>query len=864
MANWKGVDFAGDLARVVRHMPEVETYRESLQTLQAVWDNLTVLGQMSGTGTEITGMRAAFAQLTGTLLNSLATESRRKVAEDLSARAQVSIDILVRNLFERTADIGFLATDNDLCAYAEAASRGDTQDEAEHRRILDRFREYVAKYSVYADILLLDRSGKVLCQLDETHPVAHSADPLLHDALSSEGAYVEYFGPTDLRPGGPALIYAWRVCPAERSEAVGVLCLVFRFQNECERIFRNLRSEDDWAVITLLDADGVVMASSDPWQVPVGAPLDADAAAPSRLLRFAGREYLAATRATRGYQGYFGPGWKGHVMIPIEYAFETPTARALENVPPTLLGRVMDSPALFSEALQLIPRQAEAIQRELNRAVWNGNVRQSCGQRRAAQGVNASFSKTLLWEISNTGARTKDIFERSIANLHETVVSTILRDCAARAGLAIDIMDRNLYERANDCRWWALSTAIQNVLTHSPAEAAARLTPILSTINGLYTVYSKLILFDATGQVVAVSAAGDASLVGRVLGDEWVARTLALDGPQAYCVSAFAPTPLYGGRPTYIYCAAVRDPVRSHRVVGGIAIVFDSAPQLAAMLADCLPETTAGAHHEGIAVFAGPDGLVIASAGPDAPAVGSRIELPTEYFDLAPGASCSGIVAHAGRLHAVAACMSAGYREYKGPGDAYRNDVIALVLMPLTDADDDTMGHPAAPERSGVTRYLEGAPGEVRVELATFHIGGSWYGMHSSDIVESIDIQRVTSLPGLPAHVRGCVMYEGDPIMVVDLSDYVHGERAGTPSQIVIVRGSTNGQRLGLLVDELGEIPEVPVSLIQPVAGLFQGSASLVDSIVKTDGGEGGELLLLLSADKLSARLGDAISVMEE
>ncbi|MBL8458718.1 MAG: cache domain-containing protein, partial [Zoogloea sp.] len=250
MANWKGVDFAGDLARVVRHMPEVETYRESLQTLQAVWDNLTVLGQMSGTGTEITGMRAAFAQLTGTLLNGLATESRRKVAEDLSARAQVSIDILVRNLFERTADIGFLATDNDLCAYAEAASRGDTQDEGEHRRILDRFREYVAKYSVYADILLLDRSGKVLCQLDETHPVAHSADPLLHDALSSEGAYVEYFGPTDLRPGGPALIYAWRVCPAERSEAVGVLCLVFRFQNECERIFRNLRSEDDWAVIT--------------------------------------------------------------------------------------------------------------------------------------------------------------------------------------------------------------------------------------------------------------------------------------------------------------------------------------------------------------------------------------------------------------------------------------------------------------------------------------------------------------------------------------------------------------------------------------------------------------------------------------
>jgi hypothetical protein len=81
------------------------------------------------------------------------------------------------------------------------------------------------------------------------------------------------------------------------------------------------------------------------------------------------------------------------------------------------------------------------------------------------------------------------------------VVTTILRDCAARAGLAIDIMDRNLYERANDCRWWALSTAVRNALasTLPLADAAARLTPILRTINGLYTVYSNLILFDADG-----------------------------------------------------------------------------------------------------------------------------------------------------------------------------------------------------------------------------------------------------------------------------------------------------------------------------------------------------------------------------
>ena len=29
-------------------------------------------------------------------------------------KASVAIDVLIRNLFERTADIGFLATDNDI------------------------------------------------------------------------------------------------------------------------------------------------------------------------------------------------------------------------------------------------------------------------------------------------------------------------------------------------------------------------------------------------------------------------------------------------------------------------------------------------------------------------------------------------------------------------------------------------------------------------------------------------------------------------------------------------------------------------------------------------------------------------------
>ena len=74
MALYKGIDVDNGLRPLIPHMPLVEEYRESLQTLQAVWDNLNLLGQMSGTTKEMTRTRESFAQLTNSLLNNLLKE----------------------------------------------------------------------------------------------------------------------------------------------------------------------------------------------------------------------------------------------------------------------------------------------------------------------------------------------------------------------------------------------------------------------------------------------------------------------------------------------------------------------------------------------------------------------------------------------------------------------------------------------------------------------------------------------------------------------------------------------------------------------------------------------------------------------
>ena len=854
MPRYKSIELDDQLIPVIRHMNAVEEYREVLQGLQAVWDNLTLLGQLSGVGTDMNSTRQAFNQLTSSLLNQLCGETLNKTVVEMTAKAQVVIDILVRNLFERTADIGFLATDEDIRQFvldmAEKSGNIHYADElnAQKARIRARFGEYVSKYSVYSDIVLLDTAGRMLVRLDDSIKVESSRDPLIGEALSTMAAYVETYREHDLLPGRPTLGYSYRVSDAA-GQAIGVLFLCFRFENEMERIFANLATAEDWSVITLVDGDGRVVASSDVFHIPVGARMETVHDADYRIVRFGGREYLATTRSTHGYQGYMGPGWHGHVMLPVQHAFNKDASEMLRGVAPAILAAVKDSPALFGDALRAIPVQAESIQSDLNRSVWNGNVR--LGSTR--QSINSTFSKILLWEISNTGSKTKDVFERSIANLHETVVSAILQDSQFLASLAIDIMDRNLYERANDCRWWALTSAFRELLAVGPVQEAdaQRLTGILAYINGLYTVYSNILLFDAQGRVVAVSNPEAAGMAGQPVGEEWVRRVLALNTSQGYAVSPFHATPLYGGRPTYIYGAAVQAPGKN-QVIGGVGIVLDAEPQFAAMLRDALPRDEGGeVVQDAYAVFVDRDGQVIACSDPRH-APGERLTLEPAYLALKPGASRAGVICNGGRYYAVGARMSSGYREYKGEGDSYRNEIVALVFLPLCEAmeqmrDEETPRLTIASDR--------GAEGEA-VEIATFHIGSTWFGLRSSGVVEAVNPAGITGVPGAGTTFAGYLIYESTPTPVYDIAAMANASssRAIGERQVIILRKDA-GTRFGILVDGLGEIPEIAVGRLRPLPPMLAGGNVLGEAIVNTDIGNEHQLLLVLGVERIAARL---------
>jgi chemotaxis signal transduction protein len=852
-SKFKGVDLADDLKGVIAHVAAAEEYGGALQHLQSVWDNLTLLGQLSGTTTDMTATRHAFNELAQTLLNQLGREALNKCLQEAGAKAQVAINILVRNLFERTADIGFLTCDDAIRAFL-----GQGAEERDDAALRHRFGEYIRKYSVYSDIIVLDRDGKVLARFDQSERVAVSVDAAIREAIETTAGYVESFGDSDLFAARKRrLVYSFRVSD-DGGRLLGVLRLCFRLDNEAELIFANLIGDDDWSVVTILDETGAVVASSDPVHMPLGVRLAPVLDAPYRIVRFGPVEYLAVSRTAQPYQGYGGPGWYGHVMVPLAHAFAANTAELLADVDDAMIERIIHASALFNEAIRAIPAKAEHIQRELNRSVWNGNLKQ--GQGDGTTGAPAGFSKTLLKEISNTGVKTKNVFHASIMDLNTTVVSSVLHDNRFHAALAIDIMDRNLYERANDCRWWALTPAFAELLAKPQREAsdAAAIRAILRTINGLYTVYSNLIVFDRAGRIVAVSDPNGAALEGTVLTDEWVGRTLALRGTQAYAVSAFAPTPLYGDRPTYIYGAAIAAATRGE-VVGGVAVVFDAAPQFAAMLADALPRDGSGAvKHGAFGVLAGPDGKIIACSDEHFHP-GDTLGLDPALLRLAPGASHAGFAALSDGYFAVGARASSGYREYKGASDPYRDEVIALVLTRLCGVGARAVPAPA----KAIAIRSDRAQVGLTEEIATFLIGARFFAARASEIIEAVDATGITALPRMPTGMAGCLMYNNEPLPVFDLLRLIEDDKsAGADAERgathVVVMVAAAGERFGMLVDGLGDIADVNEDRIRFLPGMVTTAGAFADAALAADGkadGDGGALVVMLRADQLYANL---------
>jgi hypothetical protein len=224
---------------------------------------------------------------------------------------------------------------------------------------------------------------------------------------------------------------------------------------------------------------------------------------------------------------------------------------------------------------------------------------------------------------------------------------------------AIEIADRNLYERTCDVRWWATDAAVVDCAAAPTAAAAAdyankRLGVILSS----YTVYLDLWLCDLAGHVIANGRPDRYRVIGAQVGNEpWYTRGRDLASGEDYAVADINACALLGGAQVATYVASVREGGDARgKPLGVLAVHFDWEPQARAIVQGVrlTPEEAARTR---VMLIDAKRRIIAASDG--------RGILTSEFALRADGRSGSYTDA-AGRL--VAFHITPGYETYRGLG----------------------------------------------------------------------------------------------------------------------------------------------------------------------------------------------------
>ncbi|RCX08013.1 cache domain-containing protein [Marinomonas foliarum] len=650
---------------IKRFIRGIDKYDQTLHSLSSWWGKISLIGKINSLEVASTILEDMdhtldqFHHLQKRLIESLTNEQARKVVTQDLARCQMAIDVLIRNLFERTADIGFLSADYDVVQFLK---NNDIKEEDKDFLRL-RLQAYVDIYSVYQDVLLIAPDGDLVFQLSQPARNENVQDAFIQQALAKPDQYVEYFGCTSLLEGTqPNLLYANAV--VDEGKVVGVIVLCFRFDNELEEITNRLLFEQEENHFLLLNGAGDVLFA--PQYYKQTFPENLTISLSPKMVSLNNKKMVQVTAKGQAYQGYSGPkDWNVGSLLALETIGQ-------ETIDEHSFASFTHLTGIISADLFDIRHQSISINDDLELIVLNGIIT-------AARKEAVEFMP-VLEAIKKIGRDIDNVFADSIKSLFSTIVSGQLNSIRLQASLAVDIMDRNLYERANDCRWWSLGSQLQLALSSTKIDTAS-IRETLAKIHSLYTVYHTLYVYDQNGHYVAFSDDSYQDKVGLPIEKSSCGQAVfKLQDIYAYSVSAFTTFDCYGGEHTYIYNAAIRDSQDSRQTIGGIGIVFDSKHEFRAILQDILPRENGKVKAGAKAVFTTDTGFVVSSSSDDHP-VGSVFWVDIDRTELQQNGSTASIIKLADKAYLVGAAKSEGYREYKRQ-DGYENSIVSWVLVP--------------------------------------------------------------------------------------------------------------------------------------------------------------------------------------
>ena len=110
-----------------------------------------------------------------------------------------------------------------------------------------------------------------------------------------------------------------------------------------------------------------------------------------------------------------------------------------------------------------------------------------------------------------------------------------------------------------------------------------------------------------------------------------------------------------------------------------------------------------------------------------------------------------------------------------------------------------------------------------KIQLVIFRLRDEEFGVDISSVKEIIEVGIISSIPEAPSFIQGVTNLRGQVIAVIDLAKQFGlkpQENLSKTAKIVVTE--VNGQKVGMLVDEVPEIVKIAKESIEPTPELIQ------------------------------------------
>ena len=142
--------------------------------------------------------------------------------------------------------------------------------------------------------------------------------------------------------------------------------------------------------------------------------------------------------------------------------------------------------------------------------------------------------------------------------------------------------------------------------------------------------------------------------------------------------------------------------------------------------------------------------------------------------------------------------------------------------------------------------------GTEEQQYLTFTLGGEMFAIEILNIKEIIEYGHLTTVPMMPEFVRGVINLRGRVVPVIDLSVRFGRKATDTTKRTcnVIIEVQAEGETIdiGIVVDAVSEVLEIPASEIEPPPSF---GAKIRADFISGMGKVKGEFVIILGLDKV-------------